>query len=378
VIGCGGPRGGGSNTWRGDSYATITGGEVWLRSYCTMNGFSSTITESVLLHEVGHAMGLGHSDQNASAHDSCRGDESLAIMRSSAQNRTTLGTDDRDAIRWLYGDGGSSCAPAPPPTLAVVSPDSGSSAGGRAVTITGSNFQSGASVSIGGVGATVTSLSPTSISATTGPHAVGLGTLVVTNPDSQSASLANAYFYDFLDVSTSHPFHDYVVTLFLNGVTGGCGGGYYCPAASVTRDQMAVFLLKSKYGSAYAPPPATGTVFQDVAAGAPYAAWIERLAAEAITAGCSASPPRYCPTLAVTRDRMAVFLLRAKHGSGYAPPSATGVFADVPVTSPFAPWIEQLFEEGITAGCGGGNYCPRDPNTRGQMAVFLVKTFDLP
>jgi hypothetical protein len=224
----------------------------------------------------------------------------------------------------------------------------------------------------------VTSLSPTSISATTGPHAVGLGTLVVTNPDSQSASLANAYFYDFLDVSTSHPFHDYVVTLFLNGVTGGCGGGYYCPAASVTRDQMAVFLLKSKYGSAYAPPPATGTVFQDVAAGAPYAAWIERLAAEAITAGCSASPPRYCPTVAVTRDQMAVFLLRAKHGSGYAPPSATGVFADVPVTSPFAPWIEQLFEEGITAGCGGGNYCPRDPNTRGQMAVFLVKTFDLP
>ncbi len=32
---------------------------------------------------------------------------------------------------------------------------------------------------------------------------------------------------------------------------------------------------------------------------------------------------------------------------------------------------------GITGGCGGGNYCPSDPNTRGQMAVFLVKTFGL-
>jgi hypothetical protein len=37
----------------------------------------------------------------------------------------------------------------------------------------------------------------------------------------------------------------------------------------------------------------------------------------------------------------------------------------------------ELFNEGITGGCGGGNYCPGSPNTRGQMAVFLVKTFGL-
>src|SRR5262249_49584495 len=39
VIGCGGPGGGGSNTWRGDTYATITSGFVQLRSYCTFNGY---------------------------------------------------------------------------------------------------------------------------------------------------------------------------------------------------------------------------------------------------------------------------------------------------------------------------------------------------
>jgi hypothetical protein len=33
---------------------------------------------------------------------------------------------------------------------------------------------------------------------------------------------------------------------------------------------------------------------------------------------------------------------------------------------------------GVTAGCGGGRYCPTDPVTRAQMAIFLVKTFDLP
>jgi hypothetical protein len=54
------------------------------------------------------------------------------------------------------------------------------------------------------------------------------------------------------------------------------------------------------------------------------------------------------------------------------------VFADVSCPSPFADWIEQLAMAGITAGCGGGHYCPSNPNTRGQMAVFLVKSFGLP
>jgi hypothetical protein len=75
---------------------------------------------------------------------------------------------------------------------------------------------------------------------------------------------------------------------------------------------------------------------------------------------------------------MAVFLLRAEHGNTYIPPTATGVFADVPTTHWAAAWIEQLAAEGITGGCGSGNYCPETPVTRAQMAVFLVGTFNLP
>ena len=104
------------------------------------------------------------------------------------------------------------------------------------------------------------------------------------------------------------------------------------------------------------------------------------MAREAITSGCATSPARYCPTAGVTRGEMAVFLLRAKHGSGYQPLAATGMFADVPVGSTFAPWIEQLAREGITGGCATSpaRYCPGDPVTRGQIAVFLVRTFALP
>ena len=63
--------------------------------------------------------------------------------------------------------------------------------------------------------------------------------------------------------------------------------------------------------------------------------------------------------------------------SSYVPPACDGDFDDVPCPSLFADWIEQLAEEQITTGCGGPNYCPLNPNTRGQMAVFLTKTFNL-
>ena len=74
---------------------------------------------------------------------------------------------------------------------------------------------------------------------------------------------------------------------------------------------------------------------------------------------------------------MAVFLLKAQHGSSYVPPMCTGIFSDVSRPSQFANWIEQLDNENITGGCGSGVYCPGNPNTRGQMAVFIDKTFNL-
>jgi hypothetical protein len=71
---------------------------------------------------------------------------------------------------------------------------------------------------------------------------------------------------------------------------------------------MAVFLLRAEHGVAYNPPAATGTVFTDVPLDHWAGAWIEQLADEGITSGCTAST--YCPLTPVTRDQMAVFLQR--------------------------------------------------------------------
>jgi hypothetical protein len=145
---------------------------------------------------------------------------------------------------------------------------------------------------------------------------------------------------------------------------------------------MAIFLERGMRGSGYSPPTASGTVFDDVPENHWAAAWIEQLASDGITGGCSTDPPMYCPESSVTRAQMAIFLERAMHWPmPYTPPPASGtVFDDVPISHWAAAWIEQLASDGITGGCSTNPpmYCPENPVTRAQMAVFLVRTFNLP
>jgi hypothetical protein len=64
-------------------------------------------------------------------------------------------------------------------------------------------------------------------------------------------------------------------------------------------------------------------------------------------------------------------------GRQVSPPPAMATFSDVLTTSPQFRFVEALYAAGITAGCGGGKYCPNDPVTRGQMAVFLAQALGL-
>ena len=75
---------------------------------------------------------------------------------------------------------------------------------------------------------------------------------------------------------------------------------------------------------------------------------------------------------------MAVFVLRTLDPAlDPARLRAAELFADVPATSPFCRWIEELARRGVVTGCGGGNYCPTRRVTREQMGVFISATFGL-
>ena len=180
----------------------------------------------------------------------------------------------------------------------------------------------------------------------------------------------------FNDVSPSDIFYNEVNALAQYGITSGCGNNDFCPAASVTRDEMAIFIVRAVYGSDNFTYNAT-PYFTDVTPSTFAFKWIQKLKDLGITAGCTATT--YCPTEVVTRDQMAVFIIRARLGLYIAgsPPTfsypSTPYFTDVTAADVYFPWIQRLKLENITGGCTATTYCPTDPVTREEMATLVMR-----
>jgi hypothetical protein len=116
-----------------------------------------------------------------------------------AANVTVAVTGNQDMQTTLSG--GFTYVQAPPPTASSISPNVGYTGGGNSVTISGSNFATGATVTIGGSAATsIVVQSAASITANTPPHVAATVNVVVTNPDGQSSTLSGGFTY-----STSAP-----------------------------------------------------------------------------------------------------------------------------------------------------------------------------
>lgn len=83
----------------------------------------------------------------------------------------------------------------------------------------------------------------------------------------------------------------------------------------------------------------------------------------------------YYPLLLTLHDNTISVLFRAvriRYQLKVSPAPGTATFPnDVPTTNPIFRFVEALAAAGVTGGCAPGSYCPNDPVTRGQMAVFL-------
>ena len=188
------------------------------------------------------------------------------------------------------------------------------------------------------------------------------------NPGGEPATDSGTFFDDDGSI-----FEEDIEWLAVTGITAGCNPPHntlFCPDESITRAQMAAFLVRALSLSGGVPDRFTdddGSIFE---------LDIEALAAAGITAGCN--PPlsdRFCPNDPVSRAQMAAFLGRA-----VGLPSGGSVvdFVDDD-DSIFESDIEQLAAVGITVGCNppaGDRYCPKEPVTRAQMAAFLRRAFD--
>jgi len=175
-------------------------------------------------------------------------------------------------------------------------------------------------------------------------------------------------------------FGDYCSGRIWRGVPGG--GGTFTRTDVTTAAANITSFGQSETGRLYFTDITGGTLqwlapytWADV--GPTYFAWrfVEAVSGQGIIGGCGGD--NFCPEGLISRGEMAVFLLLAKEGAGYLPPACTSpFFADVPCSDPHAPWINELVRRGVTAGCGGGNYCPSSSVTRSQMAVFLLTTLE--
>ena len=76
-------------------------------------------------------------------------------------------------------------------------------------------------------------------------------------------------------------------------------------------------------------------------------------------------------------DKLRLLKLQASWVRQVSPAPTIATFSDVPTRHSFFQYVDALAKSGITGGCGNGNFCPDQPLTRGQMAVFLAKGLGL-
>jgi len=151
-----------------------------------------------------------------------------------------------------------------------------------------------------------------------------------------------------------------------------CGTGRFCPDEPISRWVMAVWLVRA-VDHMDEPGPGAGR-FADVDGEAWWSGYPERLAELGISQGCGLNPPRFCPSVPVTRGEMATFLTRA---FGLEPAERTG-FTDLAGTV-HSSNIHSAVAAGLVTACSddGLRFCPNAPVSRVEMVKFLARAFDL-
>jgi hypothetical protein len=184
----------------------------------------------------------------------------------------------------------------------------------------------------------------------------------------------------FNDVPATDSNFDYVSLMYSNGITAGCSTTppLYCPTTPVTRAQMAVFVVAGldiamKTSLTYTPTP----YFQDMPSSSNYFPFVQRIKDLGITAGCSTSPPLYCPDSTITQGQMAVFMITgwmlANNLTTFTY-TTTPYFTDVPATDPFFKFVQKMKDLGFNNGCTATTYCENSAVTRDGMAPMVMRS----
>ena len=204
------------------------------------------------------------------------------------------------------------------------------------------------------------------------PNTTGVDRSAVITVNGLAISVTQDYTAQaFQDVTPGAYYFDAVNLLKGKAITSGCSLTEYCPGNNVTRAQMAVFIVRAILGGDNFDYSAT-PYFTDVQPADFGFKWVQKMFELGITAGCG--PGLYCPNDSITRAQMAVFIIRTRYGAhtviDYTP---APYFTDVPASGFAFNDIQRMREDNITSGCSATDYCPNNPVTRGDMAIFIMR-----
>ncbi len=195
-----------------------------------------------------------------------------------------------------------------------------------------------------------------------------------------AAATTPAGFVDTADIFAE----DAINCLAYYKITKGTSSGAFSPGNSVSRWQMALFLVRAAEAAGLALPEARDQGFEDIGTLGPSTREaVNRLAQLGITRGTGEG--RFSPYGPVSRQQMALFLYRflgeIPIGEGGVEVSEVApddtVFEDI---SPLSGAVEQaimvLYEMGVTSGTSEGRFSPNERVSRSQMALFIARALN--
>jgi len=182
-------------------------------------------------------------------------------------------------------------------------------------------------------------------------------------------AVTNRCLTPFVDVPPGYWAEASIRTITCREITSGCTSTSYCPGNNVTEAVASVFIIRAKYTGDF---NYSGTpYFSDVLASHWAFKYIQKMYEDGINTGCGGG--KYCPDNLVDRAEAAAYIIRSIYGENFQYTTYPPYFTDVPQSHWAYKYIQKMKDKGITAGCGGGKYCPDNITTREQMAVFTAK-----
>ena len=192
-------------------------------------------------------------------------------------------------------------------------------------------------------------------------------------------TFADTYTPPFTDVSCDHWAVDYISAIKDAGITVGYPDGTFRPEESVTRAQMAAFIIRAIEGEPQQGSYDTDPYFADVDPTHWAFKYVQRVRERDIAHGYPGN--LYGPEDNVTREQMAKMLIMGlvSEGKIAEPPedycSSGSLFPDVEQDRWSCRYIKRLKELGITTGYPDGTYRPEASVTRAEMAAFIYRAF---